>query len=528
MTTFFKSLLLSPCLLLLNTSMAQTFTPNADGYVSDPKFHQLIQSEGYELVGFFDTLTTRPLLIGAKVLKDGTWNYIDVHGRIIPGMYAERHVQKELEPVVTERYGMDMMNDHVAVPPSDNWNENEKLNPMAGFNMNTSDGKTGLMNSKKVQVLDTKYEKIIQLGPQAAYVSAKLDGLWGAYSLDGKEILPHVFTEIRMTRNASKYPEFAFQAKKDGKIGFYSISGKQTVAPQFDIARESWENDNLIEITVDNKKGMLDKTGKIIIKPKYAQIQPFNKNGFAIAMIPGEKGLYTVVDLKGKERLKPVYEKIEYIGPTLCKVTKGKDESTEVSFFNMRTGELVSGTYASIDEPWEGCSRISQKVKGKTLYGYADTTGKLIVPAVFDYCDPGFRAEMAIVKQDGHTGIIDKKGNWILKTKYEELSLVFPETLHGKSKEKPTRAYYKEKGLLGVIDLKGNVIIPAAYTKMGALSSFYLVRAESSLWGTIDLTGNIVIPIEYETLGKIRDGFFTAKKGGKRYKVDFYGGIIAE
>src|ERR1700744_2618564 len=50
---------------------AQVFIPDSKGYVADPKFRKLIQDYGYQLVGAFDTISKKPLMVVATAIKDG-------------------------------------------------------------------------------------------------------------------------------------------------------------------------------------------------------------------------------------------------------------------------------------------------------------------------------------------------------------------------------------------------------------------------------------------------------------------------
>ena len=78
--------------LAINTlCFAQSFVIQPNGYSSDPRFLKIIKDRKYRLVGLYDTITTRPLTLYAKVLKGTQWIALDQKGKeIIP--YPEQDV----------------------------------------------------------------------------------------------------------------------------------------------------------------------------------------------------------------------------------------------------------------------------------------------------------------------------------------------------------------------------------------------------------------------------------------------------
>jgi hypothetical protein len=71
-------------LFLIQISKAQNFIPDNKGYIADPKFRTIIAEHGYQIVASFDTLKTKPLVIGAHAMKDGKLIIIDTKGNVLP------------------------------------------------------------------------------------------------------------------------------------------------------------------------------------------------------------------------------------------------------------------------------------------------------------------------------------------------------------------------------------------------------------------------------------------------------------
>jgi KWG Leptospira. len=112
--------------------------------------------------------------------------------------------------------------------------------------------KWGLVNRNGKEIISPKYEGVCPFvgGFSAVMVGEK----WGIIDKSGKEIIP---------------------IKYDG-IGVYRIQGNNY--PFEDVPCDDLEDlvrEDLIAIKVGDKYGFVDKSGKVVISPKYDNVMPF-------------------------------------------------------------------------------------------------------------------------------------------------------------------------------------------------------------------------------------------------------------
>lgn len=92
-------------------------------------------------------------------------------------------------------------------------------------------------------------------------------------------------------------------------------------------------------------------------------------------------------------------------------------------------------------------------------------------------------------------GYLDANGAVLLKPVYEEL--------HQFGELKPEVALIVQEGKSGLIDINGNVIVEPSYdsiTTADAFNANWFMISKDGLYGLIDLAGNIVVPVAYEEL----------------------------
>lgn len=186
----------------------------------------------------------------------------------------------------------------------------------------------------------------------------------------------------------------------------------------------------------------------------------------------------------------------------------------------------------------------------KSKWGYKNASGKIVVPAKYEFEAHPFSNGVAIVRNSGLKGygVIDAAGNEIVSPQY---TYAF-DFVNGMAKVCTNgKDVYGTGGKWGFIDTKGKIIIPIQYDridgnfeddsyasatlngkrsiidKTGATiqfatcdelyGTFYKSKIALAIkgknYGMVDKTGKVIIPFEYETLYHPSDGLVAAKKG---------------
>ncbi|MBL0882559.1 MAG: WG repeat-containing protein [Chitinophagaceae bacterium] len=156
------------------------------------------------------------------------------------------------------------------------------------------------------------------------------------------------------------------------------------------------------------KRGLINRYGKIIIPPAYDRIYTTSCSKYLVL----NKDKYGVLDINGKELLPTKYDKIIFGGDTSVCLVK---ENSKWGVFSANGKELLKKRYDSIGNFNENLAVIVSNNK----YGYIDKTGKEVVPPRFEYALSFGLDEVAFVIQNNLWGLIDKKGKVIREPKYD-------------------------------------------------------------------------------------------------------------
>jgi hypothetical protein len=191
-------------------------------------------------------------------------------------------------------------------------------------------------------------------------------------------------------------------------------------------------------------------------------------------------------------------------------------------------GEVfVCGRHAFIDRsgnlfPYhpETKERLYPRQVGKK-WGFADWSGKMVIPSLFEEKPMEFSEGLAAVEQDDAWGFIDVTGRFVIPPQFKEASYFsegiaiveiedFQELLIDRAGKILPRNYDQLKGginegripaerdgKLGYLNEKGEMIIPPRY-QSGALFHEGLAAVEDNdQWGYIDREGKLVIPFQF-------------------------------
>ena len=415
--------------------------------------------------------------------KDGKYGIINFEGKsIIKPIYEEiRNMPyREGELIVKKqgKYGVVSINggklldckyDYIK---GDNYYSEEKKYELDGYivGLNNEDGKMqyGYINNKREQILDVEFDKIYRMndvkddeniyllaekdGKIQLYKNNKLlldnnyqsinysedskllilqkDGRYGVTDLNGKQILSVDYEQIRI-------PGDYIIAIKDGKQVIFDLVGTQKENLAYtNILKTENENYN---ITVDknDKYGVINKDGNILIGNKYNYIQYLYDNYFIVG---GETGKSGIINDKGEEILPIKYEVIQKLDKNnivqamvgnvlelyskemnnIVSMENGKieinDEYIKVYSNNQTTYVSNDGTLKTNFEIFNNNIFASER-EGK--WGFVNKDNNVVVDYQYDKVTEVNELGFAGIKKDGKWGVIDGKANIILEPTYK-------------------------------------------------------------------------------------------------------------
>jgi len=321
------------------------------------------------------------------------------------------------------------------------------------------------------------------------------------------------------------------------KFGYIDRTGKIVIEPKFENGGGFQEG--LARVKLYGKWGFIDKAGKVVVKPAAYDCCCDFQEGLARINLSGKWGF---IDRTGKIVIEPKFDDSGFFQEDLARVKlSGKwgfiDKAGKVvvkpaydfccDFRKGLASVKINGKWAKIDrtgkiviEPkfenggffQEGLASI--KLSGK--WGFIDRTGKIVIEPKFD--DSGdFQEGLANIKLSGKWGFIDRTGKIVIEPKFDD-SGFFQEDL----------ARVKLYGKWGFIDRTGKIVIKPQYIRASNFSEGLATIKRFSKCGLIDKTGKIVVKPAYYDIGAFQEGIADVWIGGKSGYIDRTGKYIWE
>jgi hypothetical protein len=249
-----------------------------------------------------------------------------------------------------------------------------------------------------------------------------------------------------------------FRFVRNDKLGYVDRSGKIIIEPKFEEAENFSEGLALVKI--GEKFGYIDRTGKIVISPEFDRADNFSE-GLAPVEIGGKFGC---IDKARKLVIPARFDSIDRFKNGIAEVSIG-----DVRGVIDRSGKFTAYPTSSNAAPITTAQSNSDELisfEQNNRYGYMDRKGKVIVRPKFDDVG-GFSEGLAWVIIDRKLGYIDKTG-----------------------KVKITPQFYDSPFASGRGDFDGG-----------------LAKVCLDGCGYIDRTGKIVIPLKFDNVArKFRNG----------------------
>lgn len=297
------------------------------------------------------------------------------------------------------------------------------------------------------KIILTGFTEIKQIGYTDLY-STQINKLWGVHDSKGKVIIPNLYKE-EFEYDSEGY----FSTNQNKKTIYFDLKGKPKHIFSFNIDSlekkcqdYSFLNVQLFGIKKGGKWGTIDHvTGKSVMAcendsvfsrtslsfmvPGQAEAQPgefdymerqFNyvsaNNSIDDAVYVLNNGKVSVLDSKGKIIIPAEYDNIELFYRGRARVYK----NGKYGYIHSSGQVLIPAIFDTLDEPMTfekrklTTSNFLLASKNKK-FGVVDSSGKTIIDFLFDSIGYFGEKNFAFVKQGGKTGVIDRKGNFLIK-----------------------------------------------------------------------------------------------------------------
>ena len=355
--------------------------------------------------------------------------------------------------------------------------------------------KYGVINEKGDWIIQPMFDNISINGlEEKIYVS--INDKWGIINQKGNWIIQPMFDEIKEEENIGS------QVKVNDKWGIINQKGNWIIQPMFDKIYCGFEEGDYhdIYVSINDKMGIINQKGDWIIQPIYDKVLGRNSDGNIWARINDKWG---IINQKGDWIVQPMFEDVGavYI----------KDQTLSVSINGKygivnETGDwIIHPMFDKIDpEGFDEKGFLGVLLDGKI--GWVNKSGELIIKNQFKlaawdilqrelfggvFTDFDHNDRAIVLNFDDKFGIIDRKGNWVVKPVYDKI----------KQEGFDHKGYVcvEVEGKIGWIDKDGNTIIKNKFDSQswGYMPGFNndrcILQIKDGNYGIIDRTGEWVV-----------------------------------
>ena len=294
-----------------------------------------------------------------------------------------------------------------------------------------------------------------------------------------------------------------FPINKDGKCGYINKTGKIIIRPRFKLCGIFSEGLASVMLVNENR-GFVDETGRFVIEPKLGKWfgGNFSEGYAAVALENDERGY---VDKSGNFTL---LENCSYVGSFsegLAVIERNDLKGYIDKKFNVvvepkfqHAGNFADGfapvrdlndSYYYIDKTGqmainfdggefsEGFAFI--EVEGK--YGFIDITGKVVISPQFDGARFFYEGLAPIMVKD-KWGFVDKSGQIVIEPRFDDVDKFFPDGL--------APVNMGDKG--GFINRKGELVIGLPFDNTEWFYGGLGRVTVKDKWGYVDSFGKVI------------------------------------
>ena len=375
-----------------------------------------------------------------------------------------------------------------------------------------SNGKSGVIDKSGNIIIEPEYNTIKIPNPKEAificiydYNAASGEYKTKVLNEKNEEILTNFENintiDIKEIVSSIPYEKTVLQYQKDGKYGIIDFSGKSIIKPQYDEIRNMPYREGELIAKKDDKYGVININGGKLLDFKYDYItgdsyysteKEYTLDGYIVGVNNGDgKMQYGYLNSNRNQLLETSFDRV-------YRMNNVKDDEN-VYLVTEKDGNiqlyrndkiLLDNNYQAINYNEDSKLLILQK---DNKYGVTDLNGKQILNIEYDQIQiPG---NYIIAIKNGNSETFDLSG-----TKQENLQ--FTNIMMTNNENYNISIDTNDK--YGVISKDGTTIIENKYNYIQYLfDNYFIVGGDSGKSGIINDKGEELLPINYEVIQKI-------------------------
>ena len=435
-------------------------------------------------------------------------------------------------------------------------NTEEKTVSLAYFPVYTQ-GKWGVIDSKGNTIINPEYDEYIVIPDNSqpificTYDVNYNDGTYKTKALNEEN--EQIYSENEQVEALENYDESnnlwytkeLLKVMKDGKYGLLNTSnGALVVNCDYDSIEALKGVENSFVTEKDNKYGLVDNIGTVILDNNYEDIKPLSnqyEDGF---IAENEEGKYSLISYGKQEILEPIYDEI--------KQTNGDDnyyivkEGNDIEVVDNNKEKYLVGKYDDIISINNG----NAIVKEGNNFGVVNIDGTEIIEPTYESISYA-TGNNYIVEANNKFGVINTDNQQLIDTKYD--NIIYRNTA---GFYEATNSDYTSDLIDNNMDVKlSGVIVSEVNEDKGYIkvrqdndykyynfrfeektpneilsgNTIFLTKNDEGKYGFVDRNGNVVVNYIYDDATEQNDyGYASVKLDGKWGAVDSRGTVVVE
>ena len=264
--------------------------------------------------------------------------------------------------------------------------DNEKIISIDYFSVYTN-GKWGVINSKGETIVEPTYEEMIQIPNKSKAVficTYDVDYNTGKYKTKALNEKGQIFSQYELVEpiynvdenNNLSTEDNILKVCNNGKYGIIDFNGKEIASCQYDEIYALDGVKNSIITVKDNKKGLIDTKGNVIIENDYKNIENLTskyENGY---VVQNTENKYGVINYNKKVALECKYDEIKKVYGDNSYVVK---ENSKLKIIDTTGNVYLENKYSDILAINDG----NAIVKKDNKFGVVSKTGDQKVPVEY-------------------------------------------------------------------------------------------------------------------------------------------------
>lgn len=281
-----------------------------------------------------------------------------------------------------------------------------------------------IISLKRILTTEKKENGFIR---EEAYFSVYDDGNWGVINSSGEKLDNITNDEMIIVPDSKKdvfiytydidYENETYKTKVLNKKGTEIFSGYNNVEPfENTDGNRTWYEVNVLKYEKNGKYGLIDFTGKEVLKAEYDNIYPLNGIEYCLILEKDSKqGIFNTY--MEEVVIDPEYSEIRALSNTYQNGYIVKNQDGKEGLIAADKSKILTCQYDEIKNVFGNYYYVVVE-QGKTEV--INSYGKVVLNTGFDTIE-GIELDNFIITKDGKYGMINKEGTVIINTEYDGL-----------------------------------------------------------------------------------------------------------